>query len=131
MQDVKNALDKCLRLAGYGLNSRNDMLGIYQVGIVNGIWTAIMNASLSKSQENETKCVFEIMNTVGGNAAPAILSDLQDTFLKNFSGFLDGSLIVGQKGFKNNNLNRQISIFLITVILGSIAIFSLFYFLLN
>jgi hypothetical protein len=94
---IRDSIKQVSKLVGFNLLESNDTLGIYRVSIVKGISTAITNITVSKLDENRTKCVFEAFNTSGGTAAPARISELQDHFLSKFSEHLEGRLVVDEK----------------------------------
>lgn len=97
IEKIKDSIKQVCRLQGFNLLDSNDTLGIYRATIVKSLTTGITNITVSKIDDNRTKCVFEAYNTAGGVAPPARLSFLQDYFLEKFGEHLEGKLIINDQ----------------------------------
>ena len=124
ISEIKSAIERIAGQANFGCRivDKNDLFNTYKVTIIRNFVTGIMNITLSNSV-GKTHCLFEIINSVGGGAQPASLSNLQDYFLQLLSNSLTGNLeqsieaVENESKTSNNNLTKVlISLIVIAII---------------
>lgn len=88
---VKKVLELLLNTPGHTSVEINSMLNTYKFGYMSGLFVGIIKIQLSSVGEEKTKLHISTMPASGSNTGAAILTQIQDKFLKSLTGYLSGS----------------------------------------
>src|SRR3954469_10491607 len=87
---IKLAVNESLRLTKYIIYKKDDILNMYRFGTTRLLSTGIINIILTKVDETNTKCVFEIVNNPGSNTPVSVLDSMLSEYLDLFSNLVSG-----------------------------------------
>lgn len=131
IDQIKNKIDSLIEVnkGNYQLSEKNDTFNTYRMATVSGLNSGIINISLTKIDENKTNFKTQITKPSGGASNRvdynAVLSRLQDDFLKNLSDALSGKEI-SKEMFKKNNSGGCLGVAFLLVSAGSFVTYLIF-----
>jgi hypothetical protein len=128
-EDIKSKIDKLIEVnkGNYQLKEKNDVFNTYRIGIVSGLNTGILTISLTSVDDGKTKFNTQITKAAGGVTKTdynAILSRLQDDFLKVLSEALSGKEITKEM-IKGNKSGGCLGLAIILISISSIVAYSI------